>query len=74
MRNVFPSRRIHGTATQLSSPNGLWIDGNDLYVANRMANSILVFDLMDTGDVAPKRVIQGPATQLDEPMAVSVRR
>jgi hypothetical protein len=39
-----------------------------------MANSILVFDLMDTGDVAPKRVIQGPATQLDEPMAVSVRR
>ena len=32
----------------------------DLYVANDMGQSILVFHGTDQGDVAPARVIKGP--------------
>jgi DNA-binding beta-propeller fold protein YncE len=32
----------------------------ELYVANDIDNSILVFRVTDQGDVAPTRVIRGP--------------
>ena len=45
---------------------------SDLYVANDMDNSILVFDVKDQGDVAPKRKIKGPKTGLGNPTGVWV--
>ena len=43
-----------------------------MYVANDIGNSILVFNVTDSGDVAPKRVIQGPKTNLRNPTGVWV--
>ena len=44
----------------------------ELYVANDMENSIIVFDSMAGGDVAPKRVLQGPNTMIKNPTGVFV--
>jgi len=44
----------------------------DLYVANDIGNSILVFRETDQGDVAPRRVLKGNATGLSSPTGVFV--
>jgi DNA-binding beta-propeller fold protein YncE len=44
----------------------------DLYVANDVGQSILVFHGSDQGDVAPTRVIKGPKTHLSYPAGVFV--
>jgi DNA-binding beta-propeller fold protein YncE len=42
----------------------------EYYVANDADHSILVFNIEDTGNVAPRRVIRGERTQIRNPMGV----
>jgi DNA-binding beta-propeller fold protein YncE len=78
---VVPNRTITGAATQLSSPQGVYIDStnNLLYVANSGANSVLVFNNASTafGNIAPSRTIAQGTDPVDEttltfPVGVSV--
>jgi 6-phosphogluconolactonase (cycloisomerase 2 family) len=72
--DVAPIRVIQGPATQLDWPGAMSIDPDtgDLYVANDMGQSILVFRKDDQGDVAPMRIIKGPSTHLSYPAGVFV--
>ena len=70
-----PIRVIQGPKTQLNWPGALSLDTDrgDLYVANDVGDSILVFHAeTDQGDVAPARVIKGNKTGLSHPTGVSV--
>jgi DNA-binding beta-propeller fold protein YncE len=71
--DVAPLRTIQGPKTQLNWMGGISLDpetGN-LWVANDVGNSVLVFKGTDNGDVAP-RVIKGSKTGLDHPAGISV--
>jgi 6-phosphogluconolactonase (cycloisomerase 2 family) len=48
------------------------VESGDLFVANDVGGSILVFKETDQGDVAPARVIQGPKTGLNHPIGISI--
>jgi DNA-binding beta-propeller fold protein YncE len=65
---------IEGPNTQLNWPAGLAIDSErgELFVANDMGDSILVFSTEANGNVAPIRVLKGPRTNLRYPNAVAV--
>jgi hypothetical protein len=67
-----PLRVIQGPKTQLDWPGNMSIDpeSGDVYVANDMGHSILVFKETDKGDVAPSRVIKGNRTGLSSPVGV----
>ena len=67
--NTPPLRIITGPKTQMNWPTGLAVDESkgELYVANDMGNSILVFNYTDEGDVAPKRVLTGAKTNIKNP-------
>jgi hypothetical protein len=69
-----PLRVIQGPKTQLNWPAAMALDPDtgDLYVANDVGQSILVFRGTDQGDVAPRRVIKGPKTNLSYPLSVVV--
>jgi DNA-binding beta-propeller fold protein YncE len=51
-------------------------DNGDLYVANDIGASVLVFANASnvTGDVAPVRVIKGPSTRLRNPTGIALDR
>ncbi len=72
--NVAPVATI--TATQISSPQHLFIDtaSDRLYVANQGGSSVLVFDNVSTiaGATTPTRIISGNATTLVAPIDVAV--
>jgi DNA-binding beta-propeller fold protein YncE len=67
---VVPNRTITGGATQLSSPEGIYIDSsnNFLYVANSGANSVLVFNNAGKaeGNIPPSRAIAQGTHPIDE--------
>ncbi len=44
----------------------------ELYVANDMDHSIVVFKTADNGDVAPTRIIKGPKTRVKNPTGVAL--
>lgn len=69
-----PLRVIEGPETQMNWPAGLYLDqdAGDLFVANDVGNSILVFREADGGDAKPLRVLQGPKTGLKNPTGVYV--
>jgi hypothetical protein len=69
---VPPLRVIQGDKTQLNWPSHMYMDMDrrELYVANTMDNSILVFRGTDSGNVAPVRILKGPKTEIDHPMGV----
>jgi DNA-binding beta-propeller fold protein YncE len=69
-----PLRTIQGAKTQLDWPGAMSVDSatGDLYVANDVGQSILVFHRDDQGDVAPSRVIKGAKTRLSYPAGVFV--
>jgi 6-phosphogluconolactonase (cycloisomerase 2 family) len=69
-----PLRVIQGPKTQLDWPGAMSLDPEtgDLYVANDMGQSIIVFHGKDEGDVAPARVIKGAKTGLSYPTGVFV--
>lgn len=70
--NTAPLRIITGPKTQMNWPTGLAVDEarSELYVANDMGNSVLVFNYTDQGDVAPKRVLTGPKTMIKNPTGI----
>jgi DNA-binding beta-propeller fold protein YncE len=67
-----PLRVITGAKTQLNWPTAVAVEPErgELFVANDMADSILVFKETDGGDVAPMRVIKGARTGLKNPTGV----
>lgn len=70
--NVAPIRVIQGPKTQLNHPGLISADEErgELYVANNLDDSVLVFNSEANGDVAPLRVIKGSRTGLKEPRSV----
>ena len=76
--NAKPLRVIAGENTQLDWPAAMKFnpDNGDLYVANDIGQSVLVFANASTaqGDVAPARVIKGPSTRLRNPTGVALDR
>ncbi len=69
-----PLRVIAGSKTQLNWPASLAMDSElgELYVANDMGDSILVFSAGADGNVEPKRVIKGPKSGVRTPIGVSI--
>ena len=69
-----PLRVITGPKTGLNWPAHISVDqkNGDVYVANDGENSILVFRVTDSGDVAPYRIIAGSETQIKNPTGVVV--
>ena len=71
-----PLRVITGGKTQLDWPAAMKFnpDNGDLYVANDIGQSIVVFANASTaqGDVAPVRIIKGPSTRLRNPTGVAL--
>jgi 6-phosphogluconolactonase (cycloisomerase 2 family) len=69
-----PLRQIAGDKTQLNWPAAMKLDPQtgELYVANDIGQSILVFANAATaqGNVAPVRVLKGPKTLLRNPTGV----
>ena len=72
--NTAPMRIIEGPKTELNWPMHLAVheERGELYVANDMDHSILVFRISDEGDVAPLRIIRGPKTGIKNPTSVAL--
>lgn len=72
--DVAPVGIIQGSQTQLNWPAQMGIDPEtgELYVANDMGHSVLVFKATDKGNVAPTRVIKGNRTGLMNPHGLFV--
>ena len=70
--NIAPLRTIEGPKTQMNWPAAMAFDpvNGDLFVANDVGDSILVFGPQDSGDAAPKRIIKGPRTGIKNPTGV----
>ena len=69
-----PLRTIQGPKTTLNWMGAFSLDpetGN-LWVANDVGNSIVVFRSTDNGDVAPMKVVKGDKTGLDHPAGISI--
>src|SRR5213593_4634511 len=69
-----PLRVIQGPKTQMNWPAQMAIDPDtgDIYVANDIGHSVLVFKETDQGNAAPTRVIKGNRTALLNPSGVFV--
>jgi len=84
--NVAPIRTIAGANTGLLSdralppgpnpngPSGMIIDSwnNEIVVVNAYTHSILFFDRVADGNIAPNRTISGLATGLDRPLDLAL--
>ena len=74
--NAKPLRVITGDKTQLDWPAAMKFnpDNGDLYVANDIGQSVLVFANAPKaqGNIAPARVIRGPSTRLRNPTGVAL--
>ena len=72
--DVAPLKVIRGDKTQLNWPGAMFYDPatDELYVANAVGQSILVFRASDEGDAAPIRVLTGPQTGLSYPVDLAV--
>jgi 6-phosphogluconolactonase (cycloisomerase 2 family) len=71
-----PLRVIQGDKTQLDWPGAMKLnpENGDMYVANDIGQSLLVFSnvLAANGNVAPARAIKGPKTKLSYPTGVAL--
>ena len=72
--DTLPVRVIQGNKTQLNWPGAMALnsENGDLYVANDVGNSLLIFRASDKGDVAPSRVVKGSKTGLKNPTGVAL--
>jgi choice-of-anchor A domain-containing protein len=75
--DIAPARMLAGSATGLGGPVGVAVDPvtNELFVANYRVDgsgSITVFARTASGNTAPLRTIQGNATGLNLPQALSL--
>jgi hypothetical protein len=64
--NVSPLRTISGTNTQLSAPEGVFVDtiNDEVVVANAGSQSVRTYPRTANGNVAPTRTLQGVNTLL----------
>src|SRR6266436_4674555 len=77
---VYAKRHVEGDKTQMSRSIHniqVWEHPTDprrdeVFVPKPLGNAILVFNRTDDGNVKPKRVIQGPATKLEDNDGVTV--
>jgi len=77
---VYAKRHVEGDKTQMSRSIHniqVWEHPNDarrdeVFVPKPLGSAILVFNRTDDGNVKPKRVIQGPATRLEDNQGVTV--
>jgi len=71
-----PLRVIQGDKTQLDWPGAMKLnpENGDMYVANDIGQSLLVFGniLTANGNIAPVRAIKGPKTKLSYPTGVAL--
>ena len=69
-----PLRIIEGPKAQLNWPAHIYADPEhgELFVANDVGDSILVFRETDSGDAAPIRVLKGPKTGIKNPTGLFV--
>ena len=69
-----PTRVIQGQKTQINWPGAMAVDPDrgELYVANDMGQSLIVFREADNGDVQPVRIVKGPNTGLSYPTGIFV--
>ena len=69
-----PLRVIQGPKTQLNWPGAMAVDSEtgELYVANDVGQSVLVFRSTDKGDVEPARVLKGRRTGLSYPVGLFI--
>ena len=69
-----PVRTIQGSKTLLNWMGAFSLDPDtgNLWVANDVGNSVLVFRATDNGDVPPLKVIKGDKTGLDHPAGISI--
>jgi DNA-binding beta-propeller fold protein YncE len=67
-------RVIQGPKTQLNWPGAMAVDPEtqEVYVANDVGQSIIVFREADKGDARPVRVLKGSRTGLSYPTGVFV--
>jgi hypothetical protein len=72
--DVAPLWIIQGPKTQFNWPAHIYLDQErgELYVANDVGDSILVFRATDKGDVAPIRTIKGPKSGIKNPVDVYI--
>src|SRR3990172_1971422 len=65
---------IEGSKTQFNWPAGIYLDAGhqELFVANDVGDSILVFRATDRGNVSPIRVLKGSQSGLKNPTGVFV--
>ena len=71
--NVAPIQSIHGAATQIQTPYGIFVDlQRDEILLGDAANRVTVHDVSSNGNVAPLRVLQGASTGLNLPAGVWV--
>ena len=70
--NLAPMRSIRGALTTLTSPRGLAVVGNELFVTDQGNASIDVFALDATGNMAPIRRINGALTTLGQVSQIAV--
>ena len=72
--NTAPLRIIEGPKTLLNWPAQIAVDEErgEIYVANDMDHSLLVFKVTDSGDVAPTRIVKGSKTGIQNPTGVAL--
>ena len=62
---------LAGPATGLAMPLDIAVRGSELFVANSATGDVRVYPADAGGDVAPMRVIGGPATGLSTPFSLA---
>ena len=69
-----PLRTIQGPKTTLDWMGAFSLDAEtgNLWVANDVGNTVVVFRGTDNGDVAPMKVLKGDKTGLDHPAGISI--
>jgi len=65
---VAPLRSISGSATLMTAPFGVAVDGDELFDAEQSTTGILVYSAEANGNVAPLRQISGSATGITAPL------
>ncbi len=71
--DVAPSAVIAGSATGLSTPEGVALDARgNIYVANLGNATVTVYAAHASGNAAPIRTIGGGLTGLDQPVGIAV--
>ena len=65
-------RSIEGPNTQLSLPESMASYNQELYVINGIGKRITVFNETDSGNVPPKRILEGAATEINDSFGIVV--